>query len=147
MIKKYQLVAGERRLKASKLAGFDKIPAVVKQVKDHELLEIALIENIQRDDLNPVDESMAYRDLLEEHGFTQENLAKRIGKNRSTIANFIRLLQLPETIQDDLSNYRITTGTCQGDIGPGGCGKNRLNCVIKLLKKKFRLERQKHLFI
>ncbi len=108
--KKYELVAGERRLKASKLAGFDKIPALVKPIKDRELLEIALIENIQRDNLNPIEESKAYRDLLEEHGYTQENLAKRVGKNRSTIANIIRLLQLPEAIQDDLSSEKLTSG-------------------------------------
>ncbi len=108
--KKYELVAGERRLRASKLAGFDKIPAVVKNIKDNELLEIALIENIQRDNLNPIDESKAYRDLLEEHGYTQENLATRVGKNRSTIANFIRLLQLPQQIQDDLVDGSLTTG-------------------------------------
>ncbi len=108
--KKYELIAGERRLRASKLAGFDKIPAVIKSVKDDELLEIALIENIQRDNLNPIEESKAYRDLLEEHGYTQENLAKRVGKNRSTIANFIRLLQLPEVIQKDLSEAKLSTG-------------------------------------
>ena len=107
---KYELVAGERRLRASKLAGFDKIPAVIRAIKDDELLEIALIENIQRDNLNPIEESSAYRNLLEEHGYTQENLAQRIGKNRSTIANFIRLLQLPEPIQVDLSERKITTG-------------------------------------
>ncbi len=108
--KKYELVAGERRLRASILAGYDKIPAIVKDIKDNELLEIALIENIQRDNLNPIDESNAYRDLLEEHGYTQENLAKRVGKNRSTIANFIRLLQLPEIIQKDLVSAELTTG-------------------------------------
>lgn len=108
--KQYELVAGERRLRASLLAGFDKIPALVKPIKDSELLEIALIENIQRDNLNPIEESRAYRDLLEEHGYTQENLAQRVGKNRSTIANFIRLLQLPGSIQEDLSLERLTTG-------------------------------------
>ncbi len=106
----YELVAGERRLRASKLAGFDKIPALVKPIKDSELLEIALIENIQRENLNPIDESKAYRSLLEEHGYTQEDMAKRLGKNRSTIANFIRLLQLPKAIQDDLANLRLSTG-------------------------------------
>ena len=108
--KKYELIAGERRLRASRLAGFDKIPAIVKSIKDNELLEIALIENIQRDDLNPIEESRAYRDLLEEHGYTQENLAQRVGKNRSTIANFIRLLQLPDVVQEDLIEARLSTG-------------------------------------
>ncbi len=108
--KKYELIAGERRLRASKLAGFDQIPAIIKPIGDDELLEIALIENIQRDNLNPIEESKAYRDLLEEHGYTQENLAQRVGKNRSTIANFIRLLQLPDEIQKDLSEFKLTTG-------------------------------------
>lgn len=106
----YELVAGERRLKASKLAGFDRIPAVVRPVRDSDLLEIALIENIQRDDLNAIEEARAYQTLLEEHGYTQEDLAKRIGKNRSTIANLIRLLQLPENMQKDLMQNRISTG-------------------------------------
>lgn len=106
----YELVAGERRLKASKLAGFDKIPAVIKLVKDKDLLEIALIENIQRDDLNSIEEAKAYQKLLEEHGYTQEDLARRVGKNRSTIANLIRLLQLPESLQKDLAESRLTTG-------------------------------------
>ncbi len=106
----YELVAGERRLKASKLAGFEKIPAVIKLVKDKDLLEIALIENIQRDDLNAIEEAKAYHKLLEEHGYTQEDLSKRVGKNRSTIANLIRLLQLPENLQRDLMENRISAG-------------------------------------
>ncbi|PCI30299.1 MAG: chromosome partitioning protein ParB [SAR324 cluster bacterium] len=103
--KKYELIAGERRFRASKLAGYDKVPSVIKQIKDQDVREIALIENIQRDNLNPIEESTAYRDLLEEHGYTQEDLAKRVGKSRSTIANMIRLLQLPAVIlQDVLEN-------------------------------------------
>jgi len=108
--KDFELVAGERRMRASRLAGYDKIPAMVKPIKDRDILEIALIENIQRDDLNPIDEARAYRELLSEHGYTQEDLAKRIGKNRTTIANLIRLLQLPEAIQLDLATAKITTG-------------------------------------
>ncbi|MFH2132832.1 MAG: ParB/RepB/Spo0J family partition protein [bacterium] len=107
---RYELVAGERRLKASLIAGFDKIPAVIKPIKDKDLLEIALIENIQRDNLNAMEEAKAYCHLLEEHGYTQEDLAKRIGKNRSTIANLIRLLQLPENLQHDLAKNRISPG-------------------------------------
>lgn len=106
----YELVAGERRLKASRLAGFDRIPAVIKPIKDKDLLEIALIENIQRDNLNALEEAKAYQQLLEEHGYTQEDLSKRIGKSRPTIANLIRLLGLPEGIQTDLAEGRLSPG-------------------------------------
>ncbi|MDH5560701.1 MAG: ParB/RepB/Spo0J family partition protein [Deltaproteobacteria bacterium] len=106
----YELIAGERRLMASKLAGFDNIPVIVKDIKDRDLLEIALIENIQREELNPIEESLAYKNLIEEHGFKQEDLAKRVGKNRSTIANMLRLLQLPESIKNDLRNNVISAG-------------------------------------
>ncbi|NQU65252.1 MAG: ParB/RepB/Spo0J family partition protein [SAR324 cluster bacterium] len=107
---KYELVAGERRLRASRIAGYDKIPALIKPIKDKDLLEVALLENIQREDLSPIDEAKAYRELLEEYGYTQEVLAKRVGKNRSTIANLIRLLQLPESLQHDLAKNRISAG-------------------------------------
>ncbi len=106
----YELIAGERRLRASRIAGFDRIPAMIKPIRDKDLLELALLENIQREDLNALDEAKAYRALLEEHGYTQEDLAKRIGKNRSTIANLIRLLQLPESLQLDLAENRISAG-------------------------------------
>jgi len=108
--KEYELVAGERRLRASKLAGYDKITAIIKPIQDEDLLEIALIENIQRDDLNPIEEASAYKNLLEEHSYTQEDLSKRVGKNRSTIANFIRLLSLPKEIQVDLAEKKLTMG-------------------------------------
>ena len=106
----FELIAGERRLKASRIAGYDRIPAMIKPIKDKDLLELALLENIQREDLNALDEAKAYHALLEEHGYTQEDLAKRIGKNRSTIANLIRLLQLPKNLQQDLAENRISTG-------------------------------------
>jgi len=105
--KNYELIAGERRYRASKLAGYDKIPAIIKQIKDEDIREIALIENIQRDDLSPLEEAMAYRDLLKENNYTQEDLAKRVGKSRSAVANTIRLLQLPETIQNNLLNLHL----------------------------------------
>ena len=108
--KKFELVAGERRLRASKLAGFDRIPAIVRDIEEKDLLETALIENIQRDDLNPIEESRAYRNLLLEHGYTQDDLAKRVGKTRSTIANALRLLRLPESIQQDVASDRMSAG-------------------------------------
>jgi ParB family chromosome partitioning protein len=108
--KEYELVAGERRLRACKLAGLEKVPIICKDFEDKDLLEIALIENIQREDLNPLEEAKAYRDLLKEHDYTQEKLAQRVGKSRSTITNLIRLLQLPEQLQVDLNDGILSVG-------------------------------------
>lgn len=106
----YELVAGERRWRASKLAGLSVIPAVVKEYTDGEMMEIALVENIQREDLNPIEESMAYRRLMEEFGLTQEEVARKIGCSRSMVANIVRLLQLPPEIQDYVSRGTLSVG-------------------------------------
>jgi len=106
----YELVAGERRWRAAKKAGIRKIPAIVKEYSDGQMLEIALLENLQREDLNPIEEATAYKQLIEDLGITQEALSKRIGKSRSVIANSIRLLNLPEEIQELLAKGKITTG-------------------------------------
>ena len=109
--KKYVLVAGERRLRASKMAGLKTVPVVVREISsDDELLEFALIENIQRTDLNPLEEAEAYRKLIDKFGLTQEEAAHKIGKNRSTVANTLRLLQLPEYIKDDLLSGQLSEG-------------------------------------
>jgi len=107
---RYEIVAGERRWRASQLAGLLKVPVVVMDVPDEKMLELALLENIQREDLNPIDEARAYRVLLEEKGVRQEDLARRLGKARSTIANSIRLLNFPVQIQNFLENREITVG-------------------------------------
>lgn len=106
----YQLVAGERRLRASQAAGLTTIPAVVKTYSDDEMMEIALIENIQREDLNPVEEAIAYKKLSEEFGLTQEQIAKRVSKSRSFIANSMRLLNLSTKILNQLAQGKLTTG-------------------------------------
>jgi ParB family transcriptional regulator, chromosome partitioning protein len=106
----YELIAGERRLRASKLAGLTTIPAVVRDVTNAESLELALVENLLREDLNPVEAAEGYRQLLADFGWTQEELGKRIGKDRSSIANSLRLLRLPDTIQEDLRAGRLTMG-------------------------------------
>jgi len=107
----YELVAGERRLRASKLVGLSHVPVVVIDVADeNSLLELALIENIQRTDLNPIEEADAYRKLIEKFGYTQEETAKRVGKQRSTITNLLRLLKLPESIQKDISTGVLSEG-------------------------------------
>ena len=108
--KGYEIIAGERRYRAAKKAGLQKIPALVKEVSDEELLEYALIENLQREDLNPIEAAYAIRKLMESFGLTQEEVADKIGKKRSTVANLLRLLKLPEDIQEMVSDGRLTMG-------------------------------------
>lgn len=106
----YELVAGERRWRAAAKAGIKKIPAVVKELSDGDVLEIALIENLQREDLNPIEEASAYKQLMDEFGLTQEELAKRVGKSRSQIANTLRLLNLEEEILKFIFEGKLTAG-------------------------------------
>src|SRR5688572_5499875 len=106
----YQLIAGERRWRAARRAGLDRVPAVVREATDAESLEMALVENLLREDLNPMEEAEAYQKLLAQFGWTQEELAHRIGRDRSSIANSLRLLRLPEMIQADLRGGRLTMG-------------------------------------
>ena len=106
----YQLIVGERRLRAAKMAGLERIPAVIREATDAESLELALVENLLREDLNPMEEAEAYERLLAEFGWTQEELAARVGKDRSSIANCLRLLKLPTIIQEDLRGGRLTMG-------------------------------------
>lgn len=107
---KYQIVAGERRWRASKLVGLKKIPAVIRSFDDQEMLEIALIENIQREDLNPVEEARAYKEMLDNFDITQTELAKQVGKSRSNVSNMIRLLKLAEKVKNHLQMETITIG-------------------------------------
>jgi ParB family chromosome partitioning protein len=106
----YQLVAGERRWRAARQAGLPRIPAIVREVTDAESLELALVENLLREDLNPMEEAEAFDKLLARFAWTQEELAQRIGKERSSIANALRLLRLPSPIQEDLRTGRLTMG-------------------------------------
>lgn len=107
-IKGYELVAGERRTKASKLAGLDKIPAIIKDFNDQEMMEIALLENIQRENLSPIEEAQAYKNFMTKTNMTQEDLAKRFGKSRSHITNLLGLLNLPKDIQKDVIEGKIS---------------------------------------
>jgi len=100
----YQIIAGERRWRASRLAGLSKVPVVIKEVTPQQMLELALIENIQRADLNPIEEALAYQSLVQEFGLTQEQVARQVGKDRSTITNSLRLLQLAPKVRDALIN-------------------------------------------
>ena len=107
---RYQIVAGERRWRAAQRAGLTKIPAVVKDISNEKLLELALIENIQRQELNPIEEARAYKNLVENLGLTQETIAERVGKNRTVITTFLRLLKLPLDIQKLVEEEKITAG-------------------------------------
>jgi ParB family chromosome partitioning protein len=107
---KYRLIAGERRWRASKLAGLKDIPAYIRQANDAELLELALLENLQRENLNPIEVSLSYKRLMDELNYTQEQVAERMGKERSTVTNYIRLLKLPPDIQSAVRNGAISMG-------------------------------------
>lgn len=106
----YQLIAGERRLRAAKIAGLKQVPVVIRKSTDKEALEIALVENIQRSNLNCVDEALAYLQLMQDFNLTQDETAVRVGKERSTVANFVRLLRLPEAVIDDLKKNTLSFG-------------------------------------
>ena len=113
---KYQIIAGERRFRAAQLAGLEAIPAYIRKAKDEGMLEMALVENIQREDLDAIEIALSYQRLLEELEFTQEELSTRIGKKRSTIANYLRLLKLPAIIQKGLIDKQISMGHARAII-------------------------------
>lgn len=106
----YQLVAGERRWRASRMAGLGEVPVVIRELSDHEAMELALIENLQRQDLNPMEEALGYRSLMEEYQMTQEEVAKAIGKSRPAIANSLRLLSLPQQVVDLIREGKLSAG-------------------------------------
>jgi len=106
----YELVAGERRLRAAERAGLTHVPVFVRDISDRESLELALVENVQRDDLSPLEEATAYQRLMSEFGHTQEQIAERVGKSRPAVANSLRLLRLPDSIKQDLARGRLSAG-------------------------------------
>lgn len=108
--KTYQIIAGERRYQASKIAGLEEVPVIIKDVDDQKVMELALIENLQRSDLNPIEEAKGYRQLIKASGMTQEALSKAVSKSRSAITNSLRLLDLPEQVQDMMFEGRLTAG-------------------------------------
>jgi ParB family chromosome partitioning protein len=113
----YELIVGERRWRASRLAGIKRIPVVVKDVSKAEMLELALIENIQREDLNPLEKANAYYRLTKEFGLTQQELAERLGQDRSTVTNFLRLRNLPDSMQADIANNKLGMGQARALLG------------------------------
>jgi ParB family chromosome partitioning protein len=114
---KFRIVAGERRWRAAQRAGLREIPAIVREATDREAFEIALVENIQRADLNAIEEAEAYDVLVRDHGLTQEELSKRVGKERSTVANALRLLKLPEEVRDAVRDGRLDMGHARALLG------------------------------
>lgn len=108
--KRYEIIAGERRYQASKIAGLKELPVIVKDVDDQAVMELALIENLQRSDLNPIEEARGYKQLIKASGMTQEALSKAVSKSRSTITNSLRLLDLPEAVQEYLYEGKLTAG-------------------------------------
>ncbi|HKY26529.1 MAG TPA: ParB/RepB/Spo0J family partition protein [Pyrinomonadaceae bacterium] len=114
---RFELVAGERRWRAAQLAGLNRVPVVIRDVPDDKLLELALIENIQREDLNAIEEAHAYRKLIDTIGLTQESLAERIGRDRTYITNYLRLLRLPEDIQRLIEEAKLSTGHARTILG------------------------------
>jgi len=114
---KYRLIVGERRLRACMMAGLQRIPAVVREVESDQYLEMALIENVQREDLNPIEEAEAYQELIARFGLTQEQVAQRVSKSRSTVANSLRLLNLPSDLLDAVRDGRLSEGHARAILG------------------------------
>jgi ParB family chromosome partitioning protein len=136
----YELIAGERRLRAAKLAGMQKIPALVRNVSDQESMVLALVENLQRDDLNPMETARAYQRMLNEFGLTQEAIAQKVACDRSSVANMLRLTSLPAEVQHMIEIRSIVDRACQGhsrahdpgradQLGDADCGVSNCRCV------------------
>lgn len=122
----YELIAGERRWRAAQRAGLREIPILVRDVSDAEMLELSLIENIQRENLNPIEEAEAYKRLMEQFHLTQEEISKKVGKDRTTIANMVRLLRLPPEIKLSLAEGKITMGHARAFLSLDGVDKQKL---------------------
>ena len=113
----YQIVAGERRWRAARMLGLEEVPVTIQAMSDQETMQIALIENLQRENLNPIEEALGYQELMNQFGMTQEDIAQIVGRSRSAVANSLRLLQLPEQIQQYLQEGAITTGHAKALAG------------------------------
>lgn len=131
----YELVSGERRWRAAKLAGLGTVPAIIKQLADRQKLEVALIENVQREDLNPLEEAFAYQRLIEEFGLTQQEVADKVGKSRPAVANIIRLLELPEEVKAALLEKKINMGQARALLGLDG-RQQQLGMLSSMLGQK-----------
>ena len=128
----YMIIAGERRYRASKMAGLETIPAYVRTAKDEQVMEWALIENIQREDLNAIEIALAYQKLMDDHQLTQEQMAERVGKKRTTVANYLRLLKLPAEIQIGIKEQKIDMGHARAILGSHS-SENQLEIYKKII--------------
>jgi ParB family chromosome partitioning protein len=122
---RYQIIAGERRWRAAQRLGLSRVPVAIKSISDENLLEVSLIENIQRENLNPIEEAKAYQRLSQEFGLTQEQVAQRTGKDRSTVTNFLRLLKLPKEIHQMILNDRLSMGHARAILAVEGAAEQR----------------------
>jgi ParB family chromosome partitioning protein len=140
----YELIAGERRLRAAKELGYDEIPAIVKDVNDADSLELSLIENIQREELNPVEEARAYKDLMEKFDFSQEEISKAVGKDNSTVSNTLRLLTLPNLIQAYISEALISMGHAKAILALP-TDRSKIRFAKKVMKKNLSVRQAEEL--
>lgn len=130
----YEIVAGERRYQAAKLAGLEEIPVNIREISDDEVFQLALIENLQRSDLDPIEEALGYRKLIKDNGFTQEQLGKILSKSRSAIANSLRLLDLPQEVQDMMADGKLTAGHARAILAVAG-EEGKLKLAQKVLEQ------------
>ena len=130
----YEIIAGERRWRAAQKVGLTKVPVIIKDVSDREVLELALVENLQREDLNPIEEATAYEQLIEDFGLTHEEISKRIGKERSTITNQLRLLKLPDEVKQSLIRGEITSGHARAILSLQSYSKSKE--VLESIKRE-----------
>jgi ParB family chromosome partitioning protein len=140
----YELIAGERRFRAAQRAGLDQVPVVIRDTRDDELLEIALIENIQREDLNPLEEARAYRRLMDEFQLTQEQVAEKVAKDRSTVANTLRLLQLPEEVQNHIARGQLSAGHARALVNVGSAA-DQVAIAHEAIRRRLNVRDTEHL--
>lgn len=140
----YELVAGERRLRAAKMAGLKKIPVVIKDLADSDMLEISIVENIQREDFNPIEEAEAYHRLITEFKLTQDQAAERVGKSRSAVANFLRLRQLPDPVKETIIDGTLSMGHARALLGAEQPG-DQLAAWREVLEKKLSVRQTEEL--
>jgi ParB family chromosome partitioning protein len=141
---KYQLIAGERRWRAAQLAGLKAVPAVIRDVSEYKSLELALIENIQRQDLNPIEEATAYFSLVQDFELTQEEVAQRVGKDRSSVANYLRLLKLPDDIKEKIQRQELSMGHARA-ISALENASDQLTLADRIVAEQLNVRQAEHL--